>query len=257
MGDSSSDCRPTAAPSSPASRFDSWSFSTACLLTTSSSVSVAFPASAAGRSSGMVASYRQTPWRSGSPHGVRAGVDVDVASVDVLAAGFGAAVDGEHPTRRTGVARRPAHITKRRLIALLTSPVRSFGSGIADAKLPVQQLLHELDALVFEDRRVLFEAAIQRHADLPGSGKDFRVFDRRLVHQVRAVDGRVTFDHVKRLAVEISGAVEPRLIVEAGDVDDQRVTLPVPARPSHPRIRGARADIIDVNRPGCPGKLVR
>ena len=61
---------------------------------------------------------------------------------------------------------------------------------------------------------------------------------------MRGIDGRVAFDHVKRLAVEISHPVEPipnrrSILPEFGrrreirHIDDESVPLPVPVRPSH------------------------
>ena len=81
-------------------------------------------------------------------------------------------------------------------------------------------------ALVFEKPEVRLPVKVERHADLPGTRKHLRVLDRRLVRHGAGVGARVTFDHVQRLAVEIAGAVEPRLPVEVGDVHDQRVAVP-------------------------------
>src|SRR4029077_5350339 len=127
------------------------------------------------------------------------------------------------------------------------SLVRLIGSGIADSELSVQQLFHELDALVFQDRGILFETAIQRQADLPGPRKHLRILDGRFVHQMVGADRRVPLNHVQGVAVEIPGLVEPALVVEAGHVDDARVASPVPARPSHPRVGGAGAALLHVD----------
>src|SRR6516165_3026842 len=98
----------------------------------------------------------------------------------------------------------------------------------------VHQLLDEFDALVFEELSVLFLPAVEGHRDFPGAGKYLWILDRCLVGQVIRTAACITFDHMERVAVEVSGAIEPRLIVEARDIDDERVAFPMPARPSHP-----------------------
>ena len=81
---------------------------------------------------------------------------------------------------------------------------------------------------------------IQGHADLPGSREHLRVLDRGFVQHGIGSDERVAFDHVQAVAREIPRAVEPRLAVEAGHIDDERVAVPAPARLPHPRIDGSR-----------------
>src|SRR5690242_13022323 len=45
------------------------------------------------------------------------------------------------------------------------------------AQLFIEDLLGEFHTLVFEYLCILFDDAVQRHADLPGSREDFGIFD--------------------------------------------------------------------------------
>src|SRR5579884_404649 len=68
----------------------------------------------------------------------------------------------------------------------------------------------------------------ERHADLPWARKHLGIFDGGFVQDdVRAARG-VTLDDVKSIAVEVAGAIEPRLVIENGHIHNQRVALPVP-----------------------------
>ena len=98
------------------------------------------------------------------------------------------------------------------------------------------QLLDELRTLEFQEPRVPVHAPIERHGDFPRSCKNLRVLDGGFVHQVVRTDRGVAFDHVQRVAVVVPGPVEPCLVVEPCDIDDQRVPFPAPIRPSHPRL---------------------
>src|SRR5262249_56603064 len=98
----------------------------------------------------------------------------------------------------------------------------------------VHQLLDEFDAFVFEELSVLFLTAVEGHGDFPGACKDLGILDRCLVGQVIRTVPRIALDYMECVAVEVSGTIEPRLIVEPRDIDDERVTVPMPARPSHP-----------------------
>ena len=82
-----------------------------------------------------------------------------------------------------------------------------------------------------------------------GRGKDVRVLDRHFVEErLRAARGDA-FDQVERVAVEVTRPVEPRLPVEAGRVDHQRVVFPVSVRPPHPAV-GRRVNmVVDVDGP--------
>src|SRR5713226_79968 len=51
------------------------------------------------------------------------------------------------------------------------------------AKRSVHQLFNELHALEFQELRVLFQAAIERHTHLPRSRKYLQIFDSDLVQQ--------------------------------------------------------------------------
>src|ERR1051326_4803877 len=53
--------------------------------------------------------------------------------------------------------------------------------------------------------------------------------------------------------MEITGAIEPSLIVLAGHVDDECLAFPMPVRPTHPAVGGRfrrGAHVNDTNRAG-------
>src|SRR5262249_50966294 len=123
---------------------------------------------------------------------------------------------------------------------------------------PPEQLLGVLRALEFEELHVFLETTIERHADLPGSGKDFRILDRGFVRQVIRTEGGEALHHMQALGVEIPGSVEPMLAGrplwrekdgcgEGRDIDDERIRLPSPVRPPHPTIDGRLSRLAHVD----------
>src|SRR5438093_7407686 len=88
----------------------------------------------------------------------------------------------------------------------------------------VHQLLDELDALVLEQLHVPLLPPVERHRDSPGPREDVGILDRGFVTQEVGTGGCVAFDDVQRVAVVVSGTVEPGGVVEALHVDDQRLT---------------------------------
>src|ERR1700676_1451622 len=102
----------------------------------------------------------------------------------------------------------------------------------------IQQLLGKLDADVFQELRILVHPAIQRHGDLPWPREDLGVLDRGFVRQMVGPRGRITFGHVQRVAVKVSGPVEPGVFVEARDVDDEGLSIPAASRPPPPKFVG-------------------
>src|SRR5204863_6429306 len=105
-------------------------------------------------------------------------------------------------------------------------------------------LFDKLHALVLDELRVFLEAAINRKADLPRPRVELWIFDRRFVADRVWTDQCVALDDVQLLGLIIAGAIEPRLSVEARHVDDQRVALPLAARPSHPGVDRALAGAV-------------
>src|SRR5262245_12453974 len=98
------------------------------------------------------------------------------------------------------------------------------------------KLVVEGEAFVFEDLSVWFAVAIQHHAHAPRPREHARILDGHFICDVVAIEWREALDQVQLLAVKISGAVEPRLVVEVDDVDDERVAFPSPARVAHPPV---------------------
>ncbi len=80
-----------------------------------------------------------------------------------------------------------------------------------------------------------------------GRVKTLRIFDGGFVGNHIRAGARVALHHVQLVAMEIPSAVEPGLIVEAGDVDHQRVALPVSDGLAHPRIRRSGSGIFQKN----------
>ena len=80
--------------------------------------------------------------------------------------------------------------------------------------------------------RVAFLPAVERHADRPRAREHILVLDRCVIAHVIPAERRIAFDDVQRVAVEVPRAIEPGLIREVHDVNDERV-----ARPSAPASR--------------------
>src|SRR5215510_8595275 len=94
------------------------------------------------------------------------------------------------------------------------------------AEMTVDHVLREFDALVFQDLRILFHAAVERHADLPGPRKYVRIFYRGFVEQMIRSGRGDAFDNVQLIAMEIPGPVKPAQVVKIRGVDDERFTFP-------------------------------
>ena len=104
--------------------------------------------------------------------------------------------------------------------------------------------------LVFQDLHPRLLSTIEQHADLPRPREDLWILDRRFVLDVVGPGRRVPFNHMKKLAVEITGAVEPRHVREMDDVDYERVAVPAAARVAHPPLdRPFRVRRIHVDAP--------
>src|SRR5436190_18752103 len=106
------------------------------------------------------------------------------------------------------------------------------------AEMPVHQFFDELHAPEFHNLRVLFQSTIEEHADLPRSREHVRILDGGFIEEMVGARGGESLDNVQGVAVEISRAVEPGLVVETRGVDDQRFSFPVSVRPSHPAVSG-------------------
>src|SRR5215510_982607 len=109
------------------------------------------------------------------------------------------------------------------------------------------RLFDKLDALEIHNLRVLLLTPVKRHAHFPWPGKDLRIVDRRFVLDDIGARPGVSLDDVKRIAVEVSGSIEPGLIVEALHIDDQRLALPMAYGLSHPRVHRRRTWVLEIN----------
>src|SRR5438309_9755667 len=73
----------------------------------------------------------------------------------------------------------------------------------------VQHVFHERHAVKVHELDVLFHAAIERKAHLPGPRENVRILYAGFVHDVVWADQRIAFDYVQRIAMVISRPVEP------------------------------------------------
>src|SRR5258705_13488464 len=83
----------------------------------------------------------------------------------------------------------------------------------------------ERETFIFKQPEILFLVPVQDHAHLPRAREHLRILDCRLVGDVIRVERRVPFDDGQRAAVKISGAIEPRLVVEVGAIPGQAVAF--------------------------------
>src|ERR1051325_7956419 len=91
-------------------------------------------------------------------------------------------------------------------------------------------------ALVFEQLRVGFAMPVEQHADGPGTSERLAVLNPSLIREEIRFSARDALDNMQRVAMEISRPVEPGLRIEIGDIHDQRLALPMPARIADPEI---------------------
>src|SRR5689334_14354182 len=111
--------------------------------------------------------------------------------------------------------------------------------------LAVHQLFNELDAVEFDELRVLFTTSIEGHADLPGAREDIRILNGGFIPNDIRAGPRVALDDMQRVAVEVPRTVEPRLVVESLCVDDERLAFPAANRLPHPRVELRRPWIFE------------
>src|SRR5262245_5144512 len=122
------------------------------------------------------------------------------------------------------------------------------------AEMTVDHVLREFDALVLQDLRILFHAAVERHADLKGPRKYVWIFDRGFVVQMIRSSGGDAFDNVQLIAMEIPRPVKPAQVVKIRAIDDERFTFPATVGPPHPAI-GRRLRLLHVDGAERPRKL--
>ena len=91
----------------------------------------------------------------------------------------------------------------------------------------IQRLFGQLYAPVLDDLRIRIDNLINRHADRPWTGVDPRILKRCLVVKKVGAGSGESFDYLYVTTREVPRAVKPNGIVEAGDLNNQRVTFPV------------------------------
>src|SRR5262249_21326073 len=120
----------------------------------------------------------------------------------------------------------------------------------------VEQFLDKLNTLEIQKLRILFLAPVERHAHLPRTSEDLRVLDGRLIGDYIRTGALVAFHYVQFIAMEVSRAVEPGLIVQVGYVDHESIALPAPDRLAHPGIGGRGSRIFEIYVADRPRVLI-
>src|SRR5437868_5780870 len=132
------------------------------------------------------------------------------------------------PPFAPGQRQPPSPTTAPRRCRRLRSAARSsFGSSYVGKRIKV--LIVEAVAFIVQELNILLLVTIENHAHIPRPREHLWIFDRYGVVNVIRIDERIAFREVERFAVEISGPVEPCLVVEMDHVDDERVALPAAA----------------------------
>jgi len=114
-------------------------------------------------------------------------------------------------------------------------------------KMPVHELFRELHARIIDDRRIRLQAAIERHGDRPRTREDLRIFDRDFVTDGIGADRGIPLHKVQRVAMKVSGSIEPVFTVEVRNVDHQRIFFPMADRVSHIRVVGRARNLVHVD----------
>src|SRR4051812_970252 len=108
----------------------------------------------------------------------------------------------------------------------------------------VLQMLEILVVLVARDLEQLVGLAMHRHLDRPRASVRDRVGDRRAVDDRVLVYRCEALDDGFHVAHDVADFVEPRLAVEVGAFDDERVAIPMT-----PRIALPQANVVGQRRP--------
>src|SRR5438067_370147 len=134
------------------------------------------------------------------------------------------------PSRRNSFSwLRSVSSTSSSVTVMFNLAAVALGPGEFDSVL--QQVFVVAGVEVVFDADVLLQAgAFAEHetrVDHPGFCEHAGVFHCDVVVDLVFVDASVTFYDVQLIGVKCSGAYEPGLIVEAGDVDNEGVSFPV------------------------------
>src|SRR5262245_59451964 len=179
------------------------------------------------------------PWRSGAPSGVRAGRyggNVALYATHVLAIGNLGVFGSNRACAATGRRDKACTASAATIKATAANVFRMFQYQLVEwnATVFVPRVFEQVgQTLMFEELRVRVLVSIQRHADLPWSREHLWILDRDLVEHVVGPCRRVPLDDVQGLAVKVARTIEPRLIREVHDVDDQRIAIKARPRVSH------------------------
>src|SRR5215475_3799658 len=83
-------------------------------------------------------------------------------------------------------------------------------------------------ALIFENTVHIF-LSMQRHADFPRLAENLRILNRDFVLDRVRIEHGVSLGEMERVAVKVSGHVEPCLVVLIRNLDNQGIAFPVAA----------------------------
>src|SRR5262245_14071290 len=88
------------------------------------------------------------------------------------------------------------------------------------SEMSIDELFRKRDTLELQHLRALVEPAVHRKAHLPRPREHFWILDGCLVPENVGASRRVTLDDVQRIAVKISGAIKPCLVVQTRHIND-------------------------------------
>ena len=85
--------------------------------------------------------------------------------------------------------------------------------------------------------------------DRPWASVGFRILERDLIVDRVRIEQSQAFDDMRSIRMEVPGVIKPVVSIEVGDVDHQRVSIPVPAGVSVVQLDGIseRRVLIHVN----------
>src|SRR5262245_3240619 len=149
----------------------------------------------------------------------------------------GAAPPGAWPTRiwaSINTTANPITMVKAWYLVFIQSPSIVLNDSEVVAFAFADELFLKHLAFVIHDAEILFLMPVEHDFHGPRPRKNFRIFHGRTIdHGVRPGAGPA-FDDVKRIAVIIAAGIEPcwmvGIIIQIGDVDDQRIAFPFCSR---------------------------
>src|SRR6516165_5532757 len=97
----------------------------------------------------------------------------------------------------------------------------------------VDQFFGERHTFELQELRVPVQAPVQGKTHFPGTRENSGVLNGGFVLDEVGTGRRIALGYMQRIAMKISGAVEPCFVVKVGYNDDQSVPIPMPDGPAH------------------------